>query len=380
MKPLLIFLAVALTLTACCQTANDGSVNDSSSTLAYESSALRDDIAQMLLVGFRGTELKPTSHIYRDIKDYHIGGVILFEYDAPTGTRKRNIANPSQVKKLCTDLQSLQHETLLIGIDQEGGYVARLRPSYGFPKIISAKQMAQGGPDSVYHYAQLTAQTLHHLGINLNFAPCVDVDVNPSCPVIGAIERSFSSGADVVAQHARTWLTVQQEHHVAGCLKHFPGHGSSQSDTHKGLVVIGDHWSHEELLPYQQLIADSIVPMVMTAHVINKKIDPTLPASLSPKYTQILRQDYHYNGVIITDDIAMGAITKQYSYATAIKMALQAGADMLCISNNGTTYDSDIVPKTIHIIEELIRNGNISQEQIQTSAKRIRQLKQSVAH
>ena len=341
---------------------------------------LRRDIAEMLIVGFRGQTVGECPHIRRDIERYHIGGVILFEYDAPTGRHKRNISSPSQLASLCRELQSLAPETLLIGIDQEGGRVNRLREDQGFPHFMSAKQSADYGTDSIRHYAALTAAQLQKAGVNLNFAPCVDVDVNPDCPVIGKLERSFSKSPKTVADAARIWIDEQRKRGVVSCLKHFPGHGSATGDTHIGLVDVSDTWQPSELLPYKTLIAEGTVDMVMTAHVVNTKLDSIYPSSLSSNVTmRLLRDSLGYDGVVITDDLAMGAIVNQYGYAEAVRLAILAGADLLCLSNNGKAYNPDIVPQTTAIIEKLVFDGKIPPETIHESSERIRALKSKIA-
>lgn len=337
---------------------------------------LRKDIGEMLMVGFRGTtQSNIEQHIIRDIQEYHIGGVLLFEYDAPTGRHKRNISSASQTKQLCTYLQRMSAEPLLIAIDQEGGKVNRLKPSYGFPPIPSAEHMAS--TDSVVQYAQINATNLSKLGINVNFAPCVDLNINPSCPVIGKLERSFGESPDMVIKYANQWITEHNKVGVISCLKHFPGHGSSKNDSHLGITDVSKTWTAEELEPYQQLIAQGKVQMVMMSHIVNVNYAPE-PASLAPVYYKILREDMNFKGVIITDDIAMGAIAKQFGHAEAIRLAITSGADMICISNNGNSYDPEIVPKTIEIILEFVKSGQISSKQITQSANRIRQLKKGL--
>ena len=349
---------------------------DTTSTVGGDSVAaveisLDEAIGEMLLVGFRGTALDSTHHIWRDIRDYHVGSVILFDYDAPTGTRGRNIKGAQQVKALCAQLRAL-NPSLLIGIDQEGGSVSRLSTRYGFPNIMSAQKSATLGPDTVRHYARLTAEMLHDLGINLNFAPVADVNVNPSCPVIGGMGRSFSADTAVVARCCALWIDEQRAQGVVSCLKHFPGHGSAKGDTHKGLVDVTETWQRYELAPYDSL---SNCDMVMTAHVINRQLDPSgLPASLSPKITSYLRDSIGFHGVIVTDDLAIGAISGQYSLEQTVRMALEAGADLLCLSNNGGHYDPNIVPKVVKIIKKLVADGTVSEERIQQSARRIRSL------
>ena len=345
---------------------------------SVEELALRKDIGQMLLVGFRGTEYSDTMHIVRDIKEYSIGGVILFEYDVPSQSRSRNVSSPEQLRELCKALQHVSSETLLISIDQEGGNVNRLKQRYGFPHFASAQQQSHN--DSVRYYARLTAQTLHSMGINLNFAPCVDFNTNPSCPIIGKIGRSFGKDPNRVSECAQIWMEEQWNQGVISCLKHFPGHGSSKSDTHKGLADVTDTWSSEELTPYIQLISNAKEPlMVMTTHVFNGKIDTLYPATLSAKtLTQLLRDSLHYEGVIITDDLAMGAMVQEYSAEEMLTLTINAGANMLCLSNNGQQYNPNIVPETVDLIFRLVKEGKIDAALIHDSARRIRALKQTL--
>ena len=345
---------------------------------------LEENIGMMLLVGFRGTELDYDKNIeiISALRDYHVGSVILFDYDVPTGTRGRNIQSAEQLKRLCKQLRAFNDE-LIIGIDQEGGYVSRLSTRYGFPAIPSAQKCAAMGADSVRHYADLTGQMLEDLGINLDFAPVADVNVNPKCPVIGGIERSFSDDPEKVRHYCMLWNYNLARHHVISCWKHFPGHGSATGDTHKGLVDVSDTWKPLELDPYRVNGEDlhDIIPqggwnipgMVMTAHVINRKLDPSgLPASLSPKITSYLRDTLGYDGVIVTDDLAMGAIVSQYSFEKAIRMAVLAGADLLCLSNNGGTYDVNMVPRAVKVIKQMVENGEVTEEHIRQSAYRVR--------
>ncbi len=363
-----LFLAATLLLAACGNAQNSGGGKDDT--------ALRRDIGEMLLVGFRGTDIDSNNHIVRDIRDYGIGGVILFEYDAPSRSRPRNISSRSQLRHLCKELQSAGEERLLIGIDQEGGAVSRLKEKYGFPAFGSAKATATAGMDSVRACARLTASILRELGINLDFAPCVDVDVNPRCPVIGKLERSFSGNAGRVAKCGAVWVEELQRQGVTACLKHFPGHGSSRIDTHLGLADVSDTWHSDELEPYRKLLADNEVRMVMTTHVFNAKIDSLWPATLSKAtLTSLLRDSLHFDGVIITDDLAMGAMTQHYGYDEMLRMTINAGADMLCLSNNGSEYDPEIVPKTIELIYNMVERGEIPAGRIHESAARIRRMK-----
>ena len=377
-RPLILPILMALTLAACGQ--SNGTQPESLEPKAISSDEqLRRDIGEMLLIGFRGTSITEKDHIVRDLRDYHIGNIILFEYDAPTGTRHRNVLSPNQLRTLCSDLQKYADTTLLIGIDQEGGNVTRMRVRDGFPPTMTAEASAQGGSDSVISNASTIASELSQAGVNLNFAPCIDVNVNPSCPVIGKLGRSFSANHKTVSECASLYIKAHHEKGIITCLKHFPGHGSAKGDTHAGLVDVTDTWKTYELEPYRYLISNNLADMVMVAHVINRNLGDNLPASLSPlAIKETLRNQLGFNGVVVTDDLAMGAITKQYGFEEALRLAIEAGCDMLCLSNNGSAYDPELVPKAVETILQFVKNGQLSADDIHTSAERIRTLKRKL--
>ncbi len=350
------------------------SYSQSSST--EKNISLDEKIGQMLLVGFRGTALSDTNHIVRDIKKYHLGGVILFDYDVPSKSSERNIQSPNQLKTLIRDLKSLSDIPLIVSIDQEGGKVARLKPSMGFPDIKSAEYLGKvDNVDSTRFYAQKIGRSLENLGINMNFAPVVDLNANPDNPVIGTLERSFSSNPQKVAKHASIYIKTLNKYGVWSVLKHFPGHGSSKKDSHLGVVDVTDTWSKSELIPYRKLITKDLGDAIMTAHIFNRNIDPDYPATLSkPTITGLLRNQLNYQGVVISDDLMMGAIRQEYGLKTTINKAINAGVDILVFANN-SIYDPEIVPKAYKIIHELIDQGKINRKQINQSYERIINLK-----
>ncbi|KAA6301586.1 MAG: Beta-hexosaminidase [Candidatus Ordinivivax streblomastigis] len=342
-----------------------------------QNTELKHKIGQMLIIGFHGMKLQANNHIITDIQQRHISGVILFDYDAPSKKYGRNISNPKQLKQLSTDLQKLTNEKLIISIDQEGGKVNRLKAKYGFPASVSAEYLGKiNNEDSTRYYASICAKTLKAHGINLNFAPCVDVNLNPKNPIIGGVQRSFSKDTTTIIRHAQWWLETQQSLGVIGSLKHFPGHGSSSADTHLGNVDVSKTWNACELAPYRQLIQTGQVHVVMTSHIFNAHLDPHYPATLSKAIlTDILRKQLHFKGVIITDDLAMGALVKNYSLEAILEHAINAGADLLCLSNNGETDDPFIAQKAVDIIFKLVKSGKIAPETIDASYKRIQELK-----
>lgn len=338
-------------------------------------------IAQLLMVGFRGTSLAAGNHIIEDIQERNLGGVVIFDYDVES-KGVRNVVSPEQVKKLAHDLQALRPEKLLIAIDQEGGKVNRLKSKYGFENFRASAQHlgTLDNLDSTRYWADLTASTLNELGFNLNFAPVVDVNVNPKSPAIGAKERSFSADPNMVSKHAKASIEAHKANGILTCLKHFPGHGNASSDSHAGFTDITETWSEQELEPYKNLIASNTAQMIMTAHIFNSQLDDKVPATLSsPIITGLLREKLGWKGVVISDDMHMGAITENYGLEDAIEKALNAGVDILVFANNnGRFYSENAVSEAITIIKKLIAENRISEARIDESLARIAELKATI--
>jgi len=334
-------------------------------------------IGQMIMVGFRGLSVTDGQPIARDIRQRRIGGVILFDYDVPTRTYGRNIESPGQLRALASSLKRLAGIPLFIAVDQEGGRISRLKEKNGFPPTLSQKRL--GALDDVKktaRQAELTARTLAGLGINLNFVPVVDLDLNPENPVIGKLERSFSRSPATVTRHALAVIDAHRRNGVLTAPKHFPGHGSAAGDTHEGFVDVTDRWTAVELEPFRSLIRQDKADMVMTAHVFNGKLDPVWPSTLSRKtLTDLLRQKMGYTGVVITDDMQMGAIAARYGIETAIRQAILAGADILLFANN-SVYEEDIAVRVASTIRTLVEKGEIPRERIDASYGRIMKLKE----
>lgn len=330
----------------------------------------------MLLIGFRGTEISEKSHIYKVLKDINIGGVVLFDYDVPSQSFPRNIINPGQTKKLISDLQANSNVPLFIAVDAEGGRINRLKEIYGFIKIPSAKEIGSQNLEKADLIYKKLAGQLADLGFNLNLAPVVDMDVNPNNPIIGALERSYSKDYQTVTDYALTFINAHERQGIISVLKHFPGHGSSSSDSHLGMVDVTESHKAYELDPYKKLIKQGKAEMIMTAHIINKRIDPGYPATLSKNHLQkILRAELNFKGIVISDDMQMRAISENYGFSEALIRAVNAGCNILAISNNGETYDKDIVYKAVDIIFNAAKSGKISKDKINDSYAKIIKLK-----
>lgn len=345
-----------------------------------EDSLLRRQVGQMIVAGFRGYDAD--GEIADALQRLGIGGVIYFDRDVPTAQNRRNIRSPRQLRELSAELQRLAeqsgHPKLFIAVDQEGGRVNRLKPAYGFPASVSAEYLGRtNDPDTTYKWASLTAETCSKAGINVDFAPCTDVNVNPQSPVIGAIGRSFSDDTAVVAAQARIWVDALHRRGVLTSLKHFPGHGSSRADSHLGLTDITHTWQRErELAPYRNLFGQGYADFVMVGHLLHRDVDAKYPASLSRRWiSDILRRELGYRGVVITDDLNMGAIVDHYSLEKALELAINAGVDMVIVGNNGKRYESDLTPRTIDLICGLVRQGRIPRQRIAEAYGRILTLK-----
>lgn len=338
---------------------------------------LKAGIGQMLIIGFRGTEADENSYIAKAIKDLNLGGVVLFDIDGPTKSFPRNIINAAQVKELISSLKKYSPPPLIVAVDAEGGRVNRLKPEYGFIPIPSAQELAEKNDlDETRRVSAELAGELSELGFNVNFAPAVDVNVNQANPVIGALGRSFSADEKIVSAQAQAFIEGQHKHGIVTAIKHFPGHGSSESDSHKGLADVSETYQGRELVPYKELIRDGIVDMVMTAHIIDKKIDPEYPATLSGHYiAEMLRKELGFEGVVVSDDMQMGAITEHYGFKDALIRAVNAGCDILIISNNGKTYDETAPYQARDIIYEAVKKGEVSRGRIAESFRRIKRLK-----
>lgn len=344
--------------------------------IATDQIHLRDMIGQMLLVGFRGTAVDRDSPIVRDIREHNLGGVILFDRDVQLKSQDRNIQSPEQVRVLTASLQASARIPLFIAVDQEGGKVRRFREERGFGSSPSAKSMGQGAPAQTRLEGERTGKLLADLGVNLDFAPVVDVDVNPDSPAIGRLERSFSADPDLVALHARAFCQGLLSQGVLPCLKHFPGHGSASADSHLGLTDISKTWTPAELRPYEMLIPLKASPLIMTGHLFLRQFDDAHPSTLSKAVlTGILRQRLGFEGVIVSDDMQMRAIAEHYGQAEAILLAVEAGVDILVFGNN-LDFDPEIVPGAIDILAGAVESGRISPERIAASYRRIQAAKE----
>jgi len=330
---------------------------------------LEQKIGQLMVIGFDGYSVD--AGLRRMIADYHIGGVILFA---------RNVQSPEQVARLTNELQRIALESgspgLFIAIDQEGGRVARLTEETGFTEFPSAMAVtATGDPGNARRMGAAMAAEMLAVGINVDFAPDLDVNNNPANPVIGI--RSFSSDPAKVAEYGLAFARGLQENGMLAFGKHFPGHGDTAVDSHVDLPLVPHNRARLdriELLPFRAAIEAEIAG-IMSAHVTFPAIDPTpgRAATLSrPVLTGLLRDELGFDGLIITDSLEMGALAANgYPPEVAAAHAFAAGADLLLFNRDHAMHR-----KAFDGLVRAVREGNVSQEQLDASVARVLRAKQ----
>lgn len=342
---------------------------------------LHQKIGQLFLIGFTGDSLSPGHPVAAAISEEHLGGVILFDRFLAGKKDTQNIISAKQLRRLTSDLQDLADGNLLIAVDQEGGKVNRFRRERGFPTSPTAAELGNSQDiQATVTSARQTARMLRQAGVNLNLAPVVDLNINKDNPIIGRYGRSFSDNPVTVASHAAAWISEHRAEGVHCCLKHFPGHGSSTSDSHLGFVDITVSWRESELEPYRRLIATDDAEAIMIGHLINRNLDAKYPATLSgPTIRSQLRQELGFTGLIISDDMQMKAITDHYGLEDACCKALAAGVDLLIIGNN-LVYDPAILRKVKNAVTNAVKRGDVSIQRIEEAYNNVQKFKKSRRH
>ncbi|WP_456325281.1 glycoside hydrolase family 3 protein [Desulfonauticus submarinus] len=333
---------------------------------------IKDLIANMIIIGFDGDRINGKEHFQRIFNGYTPGGVILFDRDYHHRDRVKNIRSPKQLKNLTKELRLYAGKPILIAVDQEGGKVARLKPRDGFKETSSAKWIGEHSAEIAKKQYDDLALELKQEGINCDFAPVVDLALNPNNFVIVGLERSYGASPNKVVEMARIFCNALHQQGIVCVLKHFPGHGSSSGDSHKGFVDVSLTWQKQELVPYKILIKEGLADMIMTAHVFNKQLDPIYPATLSKKInTDLLRNKMGFKGVIVSDDLQMKAITSQYSLAQAVSLAINAGVDMLIFGNQLAKIS---LSEVVDCIYRQVQQGKISLDRIYEANLRIKKI------
>ena len=280
-----------------------------------------------------------------------------------------NLVDRAQTQAMLAGAQSYAKTPLFLAVDEEGGLVSRVgaNEAMGTTYFEAAANYGQRADlAEVYNVGKTMAQELGELGFNLDFAPVADVITNPNNTEIGS--RAYSNDPNVAAPLVGAMVEGLQRNGMAACLKHFPGHGSTETDSHQGKSVSArtlEQLRETEWIPFQAGI-DKEVAFVMVGHQTNENLSD-LPASLSPEVMSYLREELGFDGVIITDSLRMGAIIGEYTIAQAAVMAISAGADMLLMPND--------LPTAFQGLQAALADGTLTQERIDESVLRILETK-----
>ena len=323
-------------------------------------------IGRMILISFEGADPTATSPSQAAgmVREGRAGGVVLFS---------DNVRNPAELRRLTAALAAGSGDAPpFIAIDQEGGTIQRLTRAKGFRSLPSARSVGAMDLASACALYSGTAVELHALGINVNLGPVVDLDVNPSSPAIGRKARSYARDPVKVEAYARAFIAAHEAAGVLTVVKHFPGHGSAATDPHKQAVDITATWNASELEPFSALVAAHEADMIMVGHLVHPRFsDGNLPASLSRRtLTDELRLRLGFTGLIVTDDLRMGAIANRFAVEDAAVLAIGGGADLVIVAGRDAS-DSDVADRIVRAVTAAVVAGRIPAARIEGSYARI---------
>jgi beta-N-acetylhexosaminidase len=330
-------------------------------------------LGQLLLVGFRGTEADAEADLRRLLCEVRVGGVLLFG---------RNVVEAAQVARLTERARTIARDcgapSLLIAVDAEGGRVMRLRPDAGYAPTLSASDLGASNDLALAELEGISiGRMLRDAGINWNLAPVVDVGYNPANPVIVAYGRSFGADPRHVTALASAWIRGMRAAGILTALKHFPGHGSSFADSHHGFVdVTATANPTVELQPYRALIGDRLADSIMTAHVFNRRLDRRYPATLSRRtIAGLLRGDLGFGGLVVSDDLRMGAIEGRYGIDKAAVLTLEAGVDVVLIADDRLPDGRSAAEAALSAVRHAVGAGRLPVDRVIEALARVRALK-----
>ena len=336
-------------------------------------------IGQMIMVGFSGNSERDAGVALarEQLNKGTIGGVVLYP---------ENIGPPKELRTLTAFLRNAKSSPIpFIAVDQEGGLVQRLTRRNGhsyFPSAFSVgRNPSFASPASAEKLYATMAAELAEAGFNLNFGPVVDLNLNPWNPVIGQRDRSFGTDPNTVTMLARAFITAHRAADIVTVAKHFPGHGSSHVDSHVALADVSETWKEIELEPYRNLAKEGMLDAVMIGHLYHPRFSDgaKLPASLSRRAVQALRASYiGFDGMVVSDDMEMGAVSDDYSFEERVIKAVNAGTDLIVFSNV-SGRDPELGPKIHAVIADAVRDGRISRTRIEGAYGRIKMLKRRLA-
>ncbi|WP_342505516.1 beta-N-acetylhexosaminidase [Sporosarcina sp. FSL K6-2383] len=324
---------------------------------------LAEKVGQLLVIGVEGTSF--SDEMDNLIRNYHVGGVIVMG---------KNVSTAAEMLQLINNIKQTNEPNkipLFMSVDEEGGRVSRL-PA-GISKLPEAAKMGKQNDKTIsYRAGNYVAEVLHEFGYNMNFAPVLDINNNPKNPVIG--DRSLGADPELVGRLGVATMHGMMDNGIISVVKHFPGHGDTVVDSHKALPKVEvtlERLRNVELVPFQQAI-DKGADAVMVAHILFPALDPDYPSSMSEAIiTDLLRDDMQFDGIVITDDLTMGAIANDYTVPEAAVQSFISGSDLLLIVNG---YDNQI--NTVNALVAAIEAGEITEERLNESVKRILTLKE----
>jgi beta-N-acetylhexosaminidase len=326
--------------------------------------ATRRDIGQFLIGSMPGTTMPV--ELRSLAREFDLGGVILFS---------RNIEAPEQVVELSAESEALGRDVpAWVSVDQEGGRVARLKaPFTKWPPMATLGRAGQASEALAERFAKALADELLAVGITLDYAPVLDIHTNPKNPVIG--DRALAERAEDVARLGRVIIRALQTAGLAACGKHFPGHGDTSGDSHFELPIVEhppDRLRAIEFEPFRAAIAEQVA-FIMTAHVLVPSLDETRPATLSPDIVhKLLREELRFDGVILSDDLEMKAVSSKYDVPEAAVDAIRAGCDGLLICSG----DTDLQGRTLEALVRAVESGHIPATRHDDAFARLRRAKQ----
>lgn len=345
-----------------------------------DSMSLEEKLEQMIIVDipyiYEGTNEVDFTKVNESVREFFKtrkpGGIILFE---------NNMINSDQTKTMISDIQATKDKVpFFISVDEEGGRISKIPIKFNIP---TAEEIGNtGSPKKAFEAAENIGKELRELGFNVDYAPILDVNTNPNNPVIG--DRSFSSDPKVVAEFGVEYINGLRSYEILSTAKHFPGHGDTIGDSHKGFVEVTQDINRiksVELLPFREAIKNN-VDFVMIGHISVPALDSTrTPASLSkPIVTDLLKNEMGFKGVVITDSLDMGAITQSYNKYESVKLAINSGNDIALMPDITVTPGKDIseYDELINYLKEEVNKGNIKEERVNDSVITILKAKEKI--
>ena len=329
-------------------------------------------IASMFMLGFLGSSPQSASAraLTRDLAEQRVGGVCFL------GHNTKSRLDIEQLTAMFND--AARDVAPLIAVDQEGGAVQRLGKRIGYESFPRANTVAQeNSPDHARQLYRQLALTIKNAGFNLNVSPVIDLGIEPGNPVVYKWGRTFGNDGSTVADYAAAFIEAHRNENILTAAKHFPGHGSTLSDSHASAVDITETWRADELTPYRVLAKQGKLDIVMSGHLSHQQLTAGLPATLSSRAVNILRQELGFSGVLMTDDLDMKAIRSSYSLTEAVLRSIAAGYDLILLSNS-LQNDPALPQRMIAAVTEAVREGRLSANSIHESAERLARLKKTI--